>query len=99
MPLPDVLIFICRPELEAAFRALEGLFGVAAAADMDVEGNARASSVVRSADRFVGEGAIGGVGRSSSSEVRAAQDTQCSNSGQAQSRRAVERAGRRRDGV
>jgi hypothetical protein len=96
MPLPDVLIFICRPELEAAFRALEGLFGVAAAADMDV---ARASSVVRSADRFVGEGAIGGVGRSSSSEVRAAQDTQCSNSGQAQSRRAVERAGRRRDGV
>ena len=37
MPLPDVLIFSCRPELEAMFTALEELFGVAAAVDMDVE--------------------------------------------------------------
>lgn len=35
MPLPAVLIFSCLPELEAWFRALEELFGVAAAVDMD----------------------------------------------------------------
>jgi hypothetical protein len=81
MPLPDMLIFSCRPELETAFRALEVLFGVAGAVDIDVDGNARVSSVVRSEIRFVvvvGEGAIGGVGRSSNSEVRAARNTQCS---------------------
>jgi threonine dehydrogenase-like Zn-dependent dehydrogenase len=56
MPLPDVLIFSCRPGLEAAFTALEEVFGVAAAVDMDVE-----SECAEFRCAVVGEGAIGGV--------------------------------------
>ena len=62
MPLPAVLIFSCLAELEAGFRALEDVVGVAAAVDMDGERKARASSVawVGGSVCGCGEGATGG---------------------------------------
>jgi hypothetical protein len=72
MPLPDVLIFSCRPELEAAFTALEELFGVAAAVDMNVE-------VERECAEFrcgCGRRSDRRGGRSSDSEVSAAMQRQ-----------------------
>jgi hypothetical protein len=53
-----VLIFSCRAEVEAGFRALDEVFGAAAAVDMDGERKARASSVA-----WVG-GSVCGCGRS-----------------------------------
>jgi len=74
--LPDVLIFGCRPGLEAVeFRALEELFAVAA---VDMEGTvvARVSSWA-GLDLWLWEaGAICGGERATSSQVRAAQGTQ-----------------------
>ena len=64
MPLAAVLIFSCLAELEAGFRALEEVFGVAAAADMDGEMEARASSVA-----WVG-GSVCGCGRRSDGRGR-----------------------------
>lgn len=41
MPLPDVLIFSCRPAVEDDFRALEEPVDVAAAVDMDMDAGVR----------------------------------------------------------
>jgi hypothetical protein len=91
MPLPVVLIFSWRAELEAGLGALEELFEVAAAVDID--GREECASELRSS---VGGSAVrlgwrsnvrkerwavggGRWGKSSGAWVRAAQGTQCDN--------------------
>jgi hypothetical protein len=64
MPLAAVLIFSGLVELEAGFRALEEVFGVAAAVDMDGEWKTRACSVA-----WVG-GPVGGSGSRSDGRGR-----------------------------